>query len=54
MTQANVRWASHHDWYIKAGLTISGKPTVIVRDDLNANKQKIFHNFKELTEWAGY
>ena len=51
MTTKQINWARKHDWFIFA--TSSGS-AVFVRDDMETAGEKVFTDFNELYEWAGY
>lgn len=50
MTQAQIRWASTHDWFIKANKDNS----VTVRHDMPDGEPLVFNDYQELKDWAGY
>ena len=48
MTDAQMRWAASHDWYLCAGLDFGTQYTVYTTTGED------FNNFNALLEWAGY
>lgn len=52
MNKQQIKWASEHDWFICA---YDGyERGVVVRDDFEPEKQKVFTDFRKLRVWAGY
>lgn len=53
MTEAQVRWAAQHDWFIMAQEQ-SDHYVVIARGELDEPKEVRFDDYRELRAWAGY
>jgi hypothetical protein len=57
MTQAQIKWAASHDWYIATLATADG---VLVLDqwiDKHGqlhSQDRTFHDYRALRDWAGY
>lgn len=52
----HTEWASHHDWFVSAGVVASNEGNtwgVLVTDSLTGDFVT-FTDYKKLSEWAGY
>jgi len=55
MNNLQMKWAKQHDWYIYSYVkAFTNFYTIVVRDDINKDKELEFTNFEKLTIWAGY
>ena len=53
MDMQQVMWAQQHDWY--RDYHHNGTHyVVVVRDDELPQRSRVFDNFKQLRDWAGY
>ena len=60
MTQAQIRWAANHDWFV-ASVFSGTEQGALVEDrayhpdrQLNTVEHRIFTDFRKLRAWAGY
>jgi hypothetical protein len=62
MTQAQIDWASQHDWFVRAfDVDLSKREygcecreVISYNDGTVTDEPIIFSDFKQLKEWAGY
>lgn len=59
MTKQQIKWASQHDWYVRAydDGSIEVCETCSLTDDTHYTQweiRQIIHDWQELRDWAGY